>query len=267
MKLKSKSKSKYLITVLAHPRTGTNYFMCLVHKYFPHINVNFEIFNPQCCFMNEKYIPSILQIYDLEPNISNRNRLVTLSRNYPLDFMNQIIKISEEDIIIHKIFPNHLSNSGLEKIIDISNLVIVLERDFLDVFISLAKTKYLLEKKVENPWIKVDTSHIKIRIEEEKYWLDYQDFQKWYLDNYQTIKLKNKTFFTIHYQNFHQMTTQQQLLFVQNILSNKIPQELLLLQDNNGETLCKQDKKVRYEDKIINFIELEKNGFFSKLNI
>jgi hypothetical protein len=253
---------KYLITVLAHPRTGTNFLMCFFQKYFPQFNVNFEIFNPQDCFMNEKYITSILTKYHMKRNPTTRSKLVSLSRNNPSVFMNELINVSEEEIIIHKIFPNHLTDSELDKVIAISNLVLVMDRNFLDVFISLEKTKLLLARKVENPWIKIDTTQVRVRVDPEKYQNELDKYREWYSGCYRKIKMFGKPLISFTYEEFHLLSLQQKIKYFQEILTNYLPPHLLQVKDNGNELLPKQDKSKTYAEKITNYAELVEIGFF-----
>ena len=253
---------KYLITVLAHPRTGTNFLMCFFQKYFPHFNVNFEVFNPQDCFMNEKYITPILNKYHMKRNPTTRSKLVSISRNNPLVFMNELMSVSEEEIIIHKIFPEHLTDSQLDNIIAISDLVLVMDRNFLDVFISLEKTKLLLAQKVENPWIKVDTTQVRVRVEPEKYHNELHKYQKWYSGCYRKIKMLGKPLISFTYEEFHLLNLQQKINYFQELLGNYFPESLLQVTDNGNELLPKQDRSKTYSDKITNYAELVEIGFF-----
>ena len=61
----------------------------------------------------------------------------------------------KEDVLIYKIFPEHLPPHKVEKLLNISDLVIVNQRNIIDTYISLEKAKDLLHKNVPNPWIKV----------------------------------------------------------------------------------------------------------------
>lgn len=257
---------KYIITVLAHPRTGTNFLMCFFDKYFSHFNVNYEIFNPQNCFMNEKYITGILEKYHLVRNSTNQNKLVKLSREAPILFLKYLLEISEEPVIIHKIFPQHLNKHHLESVLCISDLVLVVDRKFLDVFISLEKTKYLLAKKVENPWILVDTTDIRVSVEPEKFKRDLEIFQLWYRDNYITLQNLEIPTFHFSYEIFHQLDTTNKINHLRGIFQNFIPPQFLKVKTKDSNLLHKQDRSVEYCQKITNYNELVELGFFKMYN-
>ena len=184
---------KYIVTIIGYPRTGTNYLLCFIRKYFSNFNVNFEIFNPQKCFMNESYIPQMLDSFRLSPNITNQSKLVYLARNYPLNVINQLRDIGKEEILIYKIFPDHLPDNKVEKLLDISDLVIVNQRNFVDTFISLEKAKELVQQNIPNPWIKVDTTNLKIYFEPEKFKLEKEKYDNWYDRNLFHIQKKKYT--------------------------------------------------------------------------
>ena len=257
---------KYIITVLAHPRTGTNYLMCFLEKFFPHFNVNFEIFNPQNCFMNEKYITGILEKYHLVRNSTNQNKLVKLAREGPILFLRNLIEISQEEVIIHKIFPHHLTNHQLQSVLCISDLVLVVDRKFLDVFISLEKTKYLLERKVENPWILVDTTDIKINVDPKQFERDLKIYQIWYRDNYITLQNLQVPVFQISYEIFHQLDSSEKINHLREIFQNFIPPEFLKVKTKDSNLLHKQDRILDFSQKIINYSELVELGFFKNYN-
>ena len=119
--------------------------------------------------MNESYVPQMLESFRLSLNITNQTKLVNLARNYPFHFIYQLRDIGKENILVYKIFPDHLPDYKVQKLLDISDLVIVNQRNFVDTFISLEKAKELVQQNIPNPWIKVDTTNLKIYFEPEKF--------------------------------------------------------------------------------------------------
>ena len=239
---------KYIVTILGYPRTGTNYLLCFIRKYFPHFNVNFEIFNPEKCFMNESYMPQMLDSFRLSLNITNQSKLVNLARNYPFHFINQLRDIGDEKILIYKIFPDHLPHYKVEKLLDISDLVIVNQRNFVDSFISLEKAKELVIQNIPNPWIKVDTTNLKIYFEPEKFMLEKEKYENWYDINLFHIQKKNIPFVRLNYESFHQLNNLEKQKFLQAIWLKYLPPDLTVIEEKDSEMLEKQDTSQTYLD-------------------
>lgn len=253
---------KYIVTIIGYPRTGTNYLLCFIRKYFPHFNVNFEIFNPQQCFMNEDYIQEMLDSFTLSPNVTSESKLVNLAHNYPFHFINQLRDIGEEKILIYKIFPEHLPEFKVRKLLFVSDLVILNERNFVDTFISLEKAKELVRQNIPNPWIKVDTTNLKIHFGPEKYKLEKEKHDSWFNKNLSYVREKNIPFVRLSYESFHELKILEKQKMLQGIWLKHFPEELTIIREKDSELLEKQDTNRKYQDKIYNYLEF--NLYFKK---
>ena len=248
---------RYIVTILGYPRTGTNYLLCFIRKYFPNFNVNFEIYNPIKCFMNEDYLQEMLDDFKLAPNITNENKLVSLAHSYPIHFINQLKDIGKEDVLIYKIFPEHLPPHKVEKLLNISDLVIVNQRNILDTYISLEKAKDLVHQNVPNPWIKINTSNLKINFEENNFRLEREKYESWYEKNLEYLQEKNIPFVRLNYESFHELNNLEKQKFLQGIWLKYLPPDLSVLEERDSEMLEKQDTSTSYEEKISNYEEVK----------
>ena len=242
---------KYLVTIVGYARTGTNYLCELLGNTFSEVNSNFELFNLKECFMNEKYINKILEKYDNNFTIKGNNS----AREDPIFFLENLIKISEEPIISHKIFPEHLDINNVYKIIDKSDFVIINKRNFLDVYIS-HKRAIEMVKTISNPWINIDTTNYKVKFDKDEYEEKEKKYNNWYksiekytIDNY-------KKYIFLDYDTFHNL----ELFNKQKLLRDNLSifcKEFLFNINKNVKTLIKQDKSDDYSTKILNYDEFK----------
>tara|TARA_B100000963_G_scaffold355209_1_gene373024 strand:- start:41 stop:817 length:777 start_codon:yes stop_codon:yes gene_type:complete len=253
---------KYIVTIIGYPRTGTNFLLCFIRKYFPHFNVNFEIFNPQKCFMNEDYIQEILDSFILSPSMANENKLVNLAHTYPFHFINQLRDIGKEEILIYKIFPEHLPEFKVRKLLLISDLVIFNERNFVDTFISLVKAKEQVRQNIPNPWIKVDTTPLKIHFDSGEYELEKETHDSWFNKNMSYVREKNIPFVRLNYESFHKLNILEKQKMLQGIWLKYFPEKLTIMLERDSELLEKQDRSQKYQDKISNYLKF--NSYFQK---
>ena len=234
---------KYLITILGYARTGTNYLCEFLGGTFPTINSNYELFNQKQCFINEKYL-------DLYLN-QNQNQ----NRKNPILFLNKLMDISEEPIISHKIFPEHLDINIVYKIIDKSNYVLIVKRNFIDVYISYKKAMDMMNKyKYKNPWIKIDTTNYKIDFDIDEYEQQKKCYDDWYTNLLSYITKTNKKYYFIDYVDFHKLSLEEKQNLIKSKLQTIIPSHLLEI-NKYTETLLKQDKSTDYKTKINNYDE------------
>ena len=240
---------KKLILILAYARTGSNYFCGILDNSFKDINSNYEIFNKVESFVNEKYIREMYLKYS---NIKDKKHLLKVSRQNPIKYLENLIDVSKESIISFKIFNDHLDDSNLRQIINKSNMIIVLDRKFIDIYISLQKTKKLLKDNEKNPWIKIDTTTTKIFFDIEDYEKEYKKYTEWYSKiNYLLKHQYNRDYIKIDYDNFHSKSLKQQQEYLKENINNYLQYNLDI--NYNITTLNKQDKSKKYRDKIINY--------------
>ena len=175
-----------------------------------------------------------------------------MAHSYPIHFINQLKDIGKEDVLIYKIFPEHLpAHKG--KLLNISDLVIVNQRNILDTYISLEKAKELLHQNVPNPWIKVNTSNLKINFEENNFRLEREKYESWYTKNLEYLQEKNIPFVRLNYEIFHELNNLEKQKFLQGIWLKYLPPDLSVLEERDSEMLEKQDTSKSYEDKISNY--------------
>jgi len=231
---------KYLITILGYARTGTNYLSGFLGSTFSNINSNYELFNRKECYMNKKYL-SMLNQYDLTEN--------------PILFLEKLIDISEEPIISHKIFPEHLALNDVFQIIDTSDYLIIMKRNFIDVYISKKRAMTMMnEHSNSNPWINIDTTHYKIEFNKDEFENQKKIYDDWYGTLLNYIIKKNKKYYFIDYDSFHSLNLLDKQCLIKEELGKAIPLELLTI-NPDIETLNKQDKSSDYKTKIINYEE------------
>lgn len=240
---------KYLITIITHARSGSNYLCNLIEKSFDNINSNYEIFNKQKCYINEKNINKILKEYNLE----NSNDLNLLVHKNPLNFLENVIKLSNEPIISHKIFSEHLDFNYINLIINKSDFLIILKRKFIDIYIS-KKRAIEMQKYHDNPWININTTDYKIDFDKNEYENQLNNYNDWFKKINKTIKLNNKNYVIIDYDRFFNLNIEDQINLINKELSKSIPNYLLnYIEINKNNLLQKQDKSNDYITKINNY--------------
>ena len=236
---------KYLITIIGHARTGTNYLCQLLEKGFDDINSNYELFNCKNCFINTQYLDAMTNIY------KNKD-LSKYSRNDPILFLENLIKISNEPIVSHKIFPEHISLDHVYQILNKSNYVIILKRKFIDVYISKKRAISML-KSHKDPWIKINTTNYKIEFLPTEYESQKKIYDQWYQKTLEYIKKNNIKYIILDYDCFHQLSiTEQKYLLQSNIQKNL---DISISCNHTIPTLSKQDKSNNYKTKIKNYEE------------
>ena len=237
---------KYLVTNICYARTGSNYFSQLLDYSFPNINAHYELFNKQQCYMNQKYIERAIETF-------NTDNLKDQAHENPELFLNKMIELSDEDIISHKLFPEHLDMSVVFKIIDKSDFIFVLKRNFIDVYISKKKA-LLLAKTHDNPWINLDTTNVKIEFIKNEFKEMENTFNDWYIKIVNYLILNDIKFQIVDYDTFHSMNITEQQDFIKNNLAKKIPNNILEI-NRKVDLLQKQDKSLDFKTKISNYSE------------
>ena len=236
---------KYLLTIISYARTGSNYLCGLLNESFKDINSNYELFNIKECFINENYKNLMINFY------KNMN-LNEKSRNEPIKFLKDLMNFSKENIISHKLFPEHLDIEKVYEIIDNSNLIILNKRNFKDVYISKKRAIDMMIKKYNNPWININTTNYKVYFDVEEFKRTEKEYETWFSNVLKYIINKKKKYFIINYDTFHTLTIQKQ----QELLVNKISVIYPLTINNyNIKLIDKQDKSNNYETKIENYDE------------
>jgi hypothetical protein len=237
---------KYLVTNICYARTGSNYFTKLIETSFNNINAHYELFNRQKCHLNTDYLEKATEIF-------KTNDLKTEAHNNPQEFLEKMIDMSSEDIISHKLFPEHLDLSEVFKIIDRSAFIFILKRNFIDVYISKKKA-ILLAESHDNPWINLDTTNVKIVFDKDEFKEMETRFNDWYIKVVNYLILNDIKFQTIEYDSFHSLDVHEQQILIRDNLCKTIPAEFLDISDN-AEVLQKQDKSLDFKTKVSNYGE------------
>ena len=237
---------KYLITIIAYARTGTNYLSGFLGNTFSNINSNYELFHKKGCFINEKYLNTMIRHYE-ETDITK------IVKENPILFLEYLINISEEPIVSHKIFPEHLALNIVYKIIDKSDYLLIMKRNFIDVYISNKRAMNMI-KEYKDPWINIDTTNYKIEFDKDEFKFQKKNFDDWYENTLNYIVKKNKKYYLIDYDCFHKLNLEDKQLLIKTQLCEVISPDLLEI-NTNIDTLKKQDKSSDYKTKIINYNE------------
>jgi len=233
------SDKNELITCISLPRSGTTFILSELRK-INELNINLEIYNPTVDLMsmiNKKYINFI--------DIENKNAF---------EIIDSLLNISKEKYILHKIFlqffKDYKNNENIFSIINKSNYIIFIKRNFLDIYISLKKVK------ISNKWGLIDTSDIKIHFDIKEFKTYEKNYKEWFHYIKQKCIELDKPFITIDYDEL--MVIQNDNDRLQHILSKLkliINDELTINKEFNYMT--KQDNSEKYEDKIENYEEVK----------
>jgi len=237
---------KYLVTNICYARTGSNYFSKLLESSFKNVNVHYELFNRQHCHLNTDYLKRAEEVLDTTD-------LKRLAHETPQLFLEKMIEISDEPIISHKLFPEHLDLPDVFRIVDKSAFIFVLKRNFIDVYISKKKA-LLLTQSHENPWINLDTTNVKIDFNKNEFKEMESSFNDWYIKIVNYLILNDIKFQIVDYDTFHRMSIKEQQDFIKSNLSKKIPAELLDI-SHQVDLLQKQDKSLDFKTKVNNYDE------------
>lgn len=239
---------KYLITTIGYPRSGTNYLMGVLDNSFFNINSNSELFNREKCFINNKYESLMCNHY-------NVTDLTKVSKSKPLLFLDTLIEVSEEPVLSQKIFPAHLELNTVYKIIDKSAYLLIMKRNFTDVYISHKRAISML-KTCNNPWVYIDTTNYKVTFNKEEFERQKQIFNEWYDSTLNYITKNNKNYFIINYETFHELSLSDKQVLLRKKLSEVMPSDLLDI-TTTIEPLNKQDKSSDYQTKFSNYEEFK----------
>ena len=250
---------KKLILILAYARTGSNYFCGLLGNTFNDINSNYEIFNKQETYINENYIEEMYKKYgnlkDKDVNIFERlgrkKGLLKVSGQNPIKYLENLIDISREPIISIKIIKDQLKDNYIKQIINKSNMIIVLDRKFIDIFISLKKIRKVIKNHLD-PWVKIDTTDTQIHFDNTEYENEREEYTQWYSKINDLLKHQlNRDYIKIDYDDFHTQSLKQQQQYLKEKINNFLQYNLDIIY--NITTLNKQDKSKKYSDKISNY--------------
>lgn len=246
--------NKNLITILTTARSGSNYFCDFIETSFEDINVNYELFNKNICCLHNKLKKPISNIYDV-----SYDKLYLKIIDNPYQLIETIKQQVSENNILFKLFLDHLSMNETENILIKSKMVIILKRNFVDIFISNQKSLLL------NKYSQINTTDVKILFD----FIEYENIKGYYqkmFEMYDLFLKKNKIpYIVINYEEFHAFNLQEQQLYMKNIWDTYIPENAInIVKDENPLTFFKQDISNDYKDKILNYAEFVE--YFLKSN-
>jgi LPS sulfotransferase NodH len=226
-----------MLTVLTTARTGSNYFCDAVDMGFSNINVHYEIYNKDCCYLgrDQSVRNALFATY-------SRNDLHNVVRDDPVAFVTHLQAACKEDYMLFKLFVDHLSPEHTRALLSQSTRVIVLKRNFLDSFISNEKAKQV------GAYSLVSTTNVKITFDTETY-RKYKGYYDALYVSYETFLQENKIpHAVVHYTDFceNPTATMQSIFHGLDVRPNPQPGTV---------TFSKQDTSEDYQDKIDNYQE------------
>ncbi len=233
---------------MGHARTGSNYLCKLIEESFKDVESQYELFNRKTCHLNETSKQKVCAHFKLDTE-----KLSDISHKDPIDFLNTIIELTDKSVFSHKVFPEHLDFSEALKIVDKSDFLFIVKRNFIDVYISKKRAIKMMES-YDNPWVSIDTTGYKIDFDRDEYLQQEYIFNEWYIKLLEYIEKKNKLFSIIDYSHFHSLSVTNQQDLIKSELGRKIPKCYLSITDDVS-LLNKQDKSLDYSTKINNYEE------------
>ena len=114
-----------------------------------------------------------------------------LCKSNPILLLDKLIEFSDEPIISHKLFPEHLDLNIVYRIINKSNYIFILKRNFLDVYISKKRALKMIEEGIVDPWININTTNYKVDFVKDEYLEQKKLYDEWYNNSINYIKFNN----------------------------------------------------------------------------
>lgn len=235
--------------ILYTPRTGSNN-VCqnLFNFEEKQIDIYWEIFNKKTTHGSD------LQNILIKKYGENYDVFIKKNNLYvdTIKYLKSIAEINNKKYLFFKLsisdYSNQLSIDNFNILVNsnvIDKIIIIHRKNTIDQFISREKCIYNI-KKVKNPWIFYNSSHIKIQFNILSYLKFKYEKNKIY-DIYNNIS-NNIDTCRLTYEDI----SNQQILL--NKLQTVIPDVKLL---KKNETLQKQDTTTLYSDKIKNYNEFD----------
>nr|WP_321980764.1 hypothetical protein [uncultured Cohaesibacter sp.] len=188
------------ITIIAAPRTGTNYFCDSLGEFDNFANL-FEIFNPRGAFGLARF-PEILASLRETAGIDFQDQSDPALTKYVADnrlafleslrdAMNRAGKLAYS----YKVFPHQMSGEELDQMISKpDSLIMFIVRSRIDTFISYKKAM------LSDVWVNTDTKNVKPEIEFDEFmeWAEVED--RWYLAAEERVHKAGKSYMTFSYE-------------------------------------------------------------------
>jgi len=204
------------------------------------MNVNFEIYSNDSkaglkC-VNKKYQR------DIQSNCSKD------------EIIDHLLSVSEEKYVVHKIFPFMFQETEYTNIVDRSNYIIFIKRNFLDVFISNTKANQIKQ------WLMVDTTDLSIHFDITEYSNDKQYYENWFKNIKSMCDISNKPFVIIDYDVIVSMNSEEEQINycvekIREITGDDFQIETTNLMFYN-KPVFKQDTLGDYSKKLSNYSEV-----------
>lgn len=233
----------HLVTIIGYARTGSNYLCKLIEESFPDVVSHYELFNKQMCHINLDYKDTLESHYKTD-------KLHLVADRNPLEFIDTVIKLSDKNIVSHKIFPEHMTIDNAQKIIDRSRMVFIVKRNFIDVYISKKRALKMLETH-SNPWIDVDTTNFKIDFNQDEFIKQKKIYDEWYINITDYLIIKGKPYTTLYYDEFHILDIEGQQQLIKEKMEQFIDGNLSV--NKVEQVLKQQDSSLDYKTKLNNY--------------
>ena len=245
------------VSILAIPRTGTNYLCGLIGR-FEEIDSLFEIYHNRAVYLGDSQLTNkVIDYVNRNERLgikSNCDRaFVNFVRQQPFKILDIIKSQSDKRYISFKIFPDHLSPQDLSNVILQNKRVkkILVKRNLLNVYLSLKFAE------MTNNWRDRDTSNFKLNFEIDDFvaWYDY--YQQYYDFIESKFTDSSDVASILRYEEVHaHKTNRDKFIFLYNFLT-KIGLELeannlSILEARLSNLRVKQDKRVNVLDKVTN---------------
>ena len=245
------------ISILAIPRTGTNYLCGLIGR-FREIDSLFEIYHNRAVYignsqLTNRVIDYVNRSYQLEIQSNCDRAFIDFVRQHPLEILDIIRSQSNKRYISFKIFPNHLSQEDLSHVILHNRRVkkILIKRNLLNAYLSFKFAK------MTNNWRDRDTSNLKLNFEIDDFVTWYDCYQQYYDFIERKFNDSNNAISILKYEEIHAYkTNRDKFAFLYAFLSKlglELKENNLSIPESQLNSLrVKQDKRVNILDKVNN---------------
>ncbi|MGD1919446.1 MAG: hypothetical protein ACFCAD_11480 [Pleurocapsa sp.] len=245
------------ISILAIPRTGTNYLCGLLGR-FSEIDSLYEIYHNQAVYLGnqqlaQKIIEHVNRKYQLKIKNHKDLRFINFVNHNPQEIIKIIRLYSTSKYISFKIFPNHLSKQDLSNVIIQNKQIkkIVIQRNLLDVYFSLNFAKMTAS------WSDQDTSNLRLDFNPDHFLSWYTCHQKYYQFIEEESKNHHCKISILKYETIHRCQTNRDKFifmfdFLRSIGLQIAESNLSTAQQKLSNLRVKQDKRLNIIDKVNN---------------
>lgn len=242
---------------ISAPRTGSN-MICESINICDRISVKYEIFHDKAFIIKElaQEVIKKNKCADRKPlqfcrdlakinKESKWDKKSIFSKQCPAEFINEYASCMNFENFYFKVFPGHLAQDQIEKILKAMDGVIFTERTVLDSYISYEKAQS------NNLWSNQDTSGIKIRFDKNRY--------EWFKDKFIKPKNEIKDFVKFHKIPFFVIDYDEVPKESMSIQVDWIKSEFLSAFDLDLGEACLEDRFFVKQDKVNYYFKKFKN--------